>query len=57
MEKKNTSPTVAEQKQILETCVHKLEEVNACIMAMVKRIRGEKKDKNSPADCRAVILV
>ena len=34
MEKKNTSPTVAEQKQILETCVHKLEEVNACILAM-----------------------
>ena len=33
-EKKNTSPTVAEQKQILETCVHKLEEVNACILAM-----------------------
>lgn len=31
MEKKNTSPTVAEQKQILETCVHKLEEVNACV--------------------------
>ena len=24
MEKKNTSPTVAEQKQILETCVQKL---------------------------------
>ena len=34
MEKKNTAPTVAEQKQILETCVHKLEEVNACILAM-----------------------
>ena len=34
MEKKNTSPTVAEQKQILETCVHKLEEVNACILAL-----------------------
>ena len=34
MEKKTTAPTVAEQKQILETCVHKLEEVNACILAM-----------------------
>ena len=37
MEKKNTSPTVAEQKQILETCVHKLEEVNACILAIIPR--------------------
>lgn len=30
---KNT-PTITEQKQILENCVHKLEEVDSCIQSM-----------------------
>lgn len=38
MEKKSTAPTIAEQKQILEACVHKLDEVNVSILGMYPRI-------------------
>lgn len=38
MEKKSTAPTIAEQKQILEACVHKLDEVNDSILGMYPKL-------------------
>lgn len=38
MEKKSTAPTIAEQKQILEACVHKLDEVNVSILGMYPKL-------------------
>lgn len=37
-QKVNSASTVAEQKQILGTCIHKLEEINVSIMEMYPKL-------------------
>lgn len=38
MKTSQTAPTIAEQKQILEACVHKLDEVNDSILGMYPKL-------------------